>query len=78
MDSASVSEDHLHSLPPTLFIFVYISAAGIYVCVLCTCGALGEQKRMSETMGLELQMVVSLQLHAGPRTWILWESNQCS
>lgn len=57
MNHARVSENHLHSFPPKLFIFVYVSVADMYACALCTCNALGEQKRMLETLGVELEMV---------------------
>jgi hypothetical protein len=52
----------------------------IYVSVLCVCmpGACGGQKRASDPLELELQMVVNCHVSSGNQIWVLWKNNQCS
>jgi hypothetical protein len=47
----------------------------MYICVLCACSTLEGQRRASDTLGLELQMVVSHQVGAGKQAQVLLKSN---
>jgi hypothetical protein len=48
---------------------------GMYVHYICTCPS---QERISEPLGLELQIVVSHHMGAGNLTWLLCKSNKYS
>ena len=48
------------------------------VCAPPMCMVLsGGQKRESDPLGLELQMVGSHHVGVGNQTWVLWKSNPC-
>ena len=47
------------------------------MCVTSVSGAFRRQKRLSDALGLDLQMAVIYQ-DAGNQTWVLWKSSQCS
>lgn len=36
----------------------------------------GNQKRVSDSLGIELQRVVTLYIGSGDRVWVLWKSRQ--
>lgn len=38
----------------------------------------GKQKRESDSLGMELQRVVTLSMGSGDRVWFLWKSRQCT
>ena len=52
--------------------------AWFYVYVLSACSILRSQKRASDLLELELQMVVSLHMGAGNQIHVLWKGSQCS
>jgi hypothetical protein len=51
----------------------------VCVCVcVCVCGAHTSQKRASDPLEPELEMVVSYCVGSRNHTWVLWKSSQCS
>lgn len=50
----------------------------IYLCTKCVLSACGGQKMESDTLELELCMVVSCYVSVGNRNQVLWESSQCT
>ena len=62
-----------------IFLFyVYEGNACMDVGALMLCNAHGSQKRMSDSLGLEIQTVVSHYVGAGNTTQVFCESRQCS
>lgn len=61
-----------------LLFYVYKCFACVCICVLQACGAHGSQKRASDLMELELQVVVSCHVGAGHQTWVLYRSTVLS
>lgn len=49
----------------------------LYMCIYHVFGACKGQKRVLETLELELQMVVSCHVPVGKQMWVLWKSSQC-
>jgi hypothetical protein len=47
----------------------------VWLCTTCMPGALRPEE---DVMGLKLQVVVSCHVRGGNRTWVLWESSQCT
>lgn len=47
----------------------------MYVCVLCECSAYGSQKRASDTLEIELQMVMRYFVGTRNQIYVLWKIN---
>ena len=58
--------------------YMYECFPWMYVCVPCACLMSESQKRMSDPLGLELQVVVSYHVDAGSWSQVLCKSNKCS
>lgn len=43
------------------------------MCITCMSGALGDQKKVTDLLELELQMAVNYHSSAGNWTWASWE-----
>jgi hypothetical protein len=70
-----------------LVLFIYVSFLRFVMClnVLLTCkctifvsGICGGQKRLSDSLRLELEMGVSHHMDPGNGTWVLDKSKKCS
>ena len=61
-----------------MFFHFYFYVEVFYLYTTFTLGAHGDQKRPSDALELELQVVVSHHVGARNRTQALWKSSQCS
>lgn len=59
------------------FILLCVWVFPQHVC-LCMMYAHRSQKKLSDPMELEFQMVVNNNVDAGDQTWVLWKSSECS
>ena len=57
---------------------MYVCVFGICVGVLVEAGCVHSTQKPEDSLGLELQMLVSHNVVAGNQTRILWKSSQCS
>lgn len=58
------------------FFYVYESFACLYASKPCASSVCGGQNRDSESLELELHMVVTLHVGAGSSTSVLWRSSK--
>ena len=59
-------------------LFVWMFHPRSYLCTMCMLGEHRDQKRVSDTLTLELWVVLNCHVGAGNQTWALCKSNSCS
>lgn len=59
------------------FLNVQVCFAYIYVCIPCVYVACGGQEKVSDSLELKLQMVVSHYADARNQTWVFCKSSKC-